>query len=389
MVAASAGLAASNALGGVEEVVWVEVDNTVGTIDQTAGVPTGLNGVRTFDLYAVVTPDTKVWVADFGYVGDYQGYDENMWTTQSVYQNEFGRDVQAPMVGSMEMFAALEFDTYVGMGMLDSKIVMNTVILGGNWSSSGFELAWYGSQYSGGVWEPAVGDEDDLLFLARVSVASDGAYGDTTGDDEWLGGWVFISGEDNDGRFGQADPKTGLFYAENAFPEPVAVIAGTNGGGGSGGAEETPDEPEPLYGDVNLDDVVDMVDLMLVQRSIGTSNSSRDVNGDGIVDAVDVAEIMEILGSSETFAGSGGGGVDDGAAEDEYANLTPKERKKLEKAQRKAEQQRLKAERKAVKADAKERKRQEKERKKADKQREKERKKAEKERKKREKQQQG
>jgi len=358
---AAAGLAVS-AQAGVEEIVWVEIDNSVGTMGDVVGEPTGLVGVRTFDLYAVVSPDTRIWVADFGFVGDHKGHDDNLWTTQSVYQHEHGGDVQMSYVGNAAVSPALEFDTYVGLGMLDSKIVMNTTILGGDWSPAMFQLAWYGAQFDGDFWMPAVGDDDGRVFLARISVESLGGYGDATGDDEWLGGRLFISGEDDRGEFGQADPESGLFLAPNAFPEPAgANIAGSNGSGpGGGGGSEAVDEA--LLYDVNGDGALDMQDLLQLQQNLGLTDGQMDFNGDGIVDALDVEMMIEMLSAPGGFQAPG---ADE--PEDPTAGMTDKERKKYEKAQRKAEKQ-------AAKAAAKEQKRLEKERRKEAKRLEKERK---------------
>lgn len=357
---AGAGLAMS-AHAGVQEIVWVEVDNSVGTMGVATGEPTGLDGVRTFDLFAIVTDDTRVWAADFGFVGTNQGFDDNMWTTQSVYQHEYGEDTQSRMVGAIETMAALEFDTYVGLGMLDSKVVMNTAILGVEWSPGMFEGAWYGSQYTADYWTPATGDEAGRLFLARISVASDGDYGEATGASEWLGGRVFISGEDDAGEFGQYEPATGLFLAPNAFPESApANVAGSNGGS-SAGVEPMPEEFDPYEGeltyDLNGDGNVDAQDLLVLQRNIGGTDGRMDFDLDGMIGASDVRMLVDAIEAEAANATDG---------------MTPKELKQYEKAQRKAEKQREKEARQAAKAAEKEQKRIEKERKKEEKRLEKE-----------------
>jgi len=361
-----AGLAVSSASAGVESMVWVEVDNSVGTVGATAGEPTGLEGVRTFDLYAVVTPDTRVWVADFGYVGVHQGYDNNMWTTQAVYQHPNGGDLQSNMIGVLSSLVALEFDTYVGMGMLDSQVVMNTAILGANWSPALFEAAWYGTQYTADAWLPAVGDAAGRLFLARISVSSAGGFGDPTGDSEWLGGTVFISGEDDLGEFGQAIPATGLFEVGNAFPTaPVAAVSGGGDGGADASDSDTPESSVP-WGDLNGDGALDSLDVLAMQQVYGSDDSSADLNEDGIVSDLDVVILLKWI--ENAAANPAPGGVD-------LSNLSPKERKKIEKQRRQAEKRRLRAERKAAKQAEKERKKLDRQRRKEEKRREKERKK--------------
>ncbi|MCB9838980.1 MAG: hypothetical protein H6813_06535 [Phycisphaeraceae bacterium] len=367
-----AGLAVSGARAGVEEVFWVEVDNSVGTVGAAAGEATGLDGVRTFDLYAIVSPDTRVWAADFGYVGVHNGYDDNMWTTQPIYQHEFGDDVRSGFVGFAPEYAAVEFDTYVGLGMLDSQTVMNTVILGVDWSPGLIKGAWFGMEYTDDEWIAAVGDDDGRLFLARISVASEGVFGEDTGDSEWLGGRVFLSGDDVDGDFGQWDPVSGLFLAPNAFDAPA----------GPAPVYQAPDEfaePEPeaanaVFGDVNDDGVADSTDLMILQRALGSTDSRFDLNRDGIVDALDVQALLPVIGRSDQSSGATAGDE----RTDELAGLSPQERKQIEKAQRKAEKERLKAEKQAAKAAAKEAQRIEREWKQAQRDAEKERKRAEK-----------
>jgi hypothetical protein len=315
-----AGLAASGVRAGVEEIVWVEVDNSVGTMGDTAGVPTGLDGVRTFDLYAVVTPDTNIWAADFGYVGVHQGFDDNMWTTQAVYQHGMGGDVQSVAIGMIADLSALEFDTYVGLGMLDSQVVMNTAILSVSWSPAMFQGAWFGTQYTADSWIPSVGDAEGRVFLARISVASDGGFGELTGGTEWLGGRVFLSGDDDEGEFGMMIAASGLFVAPNAFPVAAPTIAASDGGGW-----DEPDEgaaPEPVHGDLNGDGVVSTVDLQLMQGLLGTSSTNADLNSDGIVDAQDVGLLTGMLGDA-------GAGV--GTDDDPLAGLSPKERKQAQK----------------------------------------------------------
>lgn len=360
---AGAGLAVS-AHAGVQEIVWVEVDNSVGTMGDATGEPTGLDGVRTFDLFAIVTDDTRVWAADFGFVGTHQGFDDNMWTTQSVYQHEMGGDTQSQVAGAIRSLSALEFDTYVGLGMLDSKVVMNTTILGVEWSPGMFEGAWYGSQYTGDYWTPATGDDDGKLFLARVSVESMGGYGDATGGDEWLGGRIFISGEDDRGEFGQHDPRSGLFLTPNAFPEHApANVAGSNGGGSGNDVvvEPEPSEIDPYDGemtfDLNGDGSVNAQDLLVMQQHFGGTDGRMDFNLDGVIDALDVQMLVDAI---------------EAEAANPTDDMTPKERKQYEKAQRKAEKQREKEARQAAKAAEKEQKRLEKERKKEEKRREKE-----------------
>jgi hypothetical protein len=42
-------------------------------------------------------------------------------------------------------------------------------------------------------------------------------------------------------------------------------------------------------GDVNKDDVIDIMDALAIQKDWGTNNRSSDINFDGIVDAKDLA----------------------------------------------------------------------------------------------------
>ncbi|MCB9838981.1 MAG: hypothetical protein H6813_06540 [Phycisphaeraceae bacterium] len=420
---ACAGIAASSASAGVHGLIWVEVDNSVATIRSAAGIPTGLEGVRTFDLFAVVTSDTRVVAADFGFVGYNRGFDDNMWTTQSVYQHEDGGDAQAVGVGLLRGQEALEFDTYVGLGMIDTQIVKNTTILSMDWSPAMFQGAWYGVDFSEPDYYLAQGDDEGKLFLARISVSSEGEFGEDTGATEWLGGRVFLGGFDDHSEFGMNVAETGLFVAPNAFgyaaPPDRPAGSGRPPGADDAGSDST--EPTAAFGDVNDDGVVDPQDLLLIQQHFGESGSAYDLSGDGLVDAEDVSILMSLLenGSADIpappgLAGdlNGDGVVDSADLVEFYENnwryrvrfdlnrdglvshedlailqgligpgdasddLTPKERKQLEKEIRKLEKDRIKAQQQAAKRAAQEAKRLEREQKKLERAMEKARKQA-------------
>ena len=61
-------------------------------------------------------------------------------------------------------------------------------------------------------------------------------------------------------------------------------------------------EDEPLEGDVNGDDVVDVADISTIisvmAGSAGDSTASADVNGDGTVDVADIASVISIMAAS-------------------------------------------------------------------------------------------
>lgn len=363
---------------GVYGTVWIEVDNSVGVIGEAAGVPTGLEGVRTFDLFALVTPDTDILVADFGFVASYSSR-HSMWTTQEVYQNQYGGDTQSRAVGLLRSadIAALEFDTYVGLGMIDSQIVMNTNISGGDWSPSGFKAAWYVVPTGDFTVTPAVGDPNGRLFLARITVTSSRPFGDHEDVGEFLGGMVYLGGYDSRGDIGLSRVATGLFQTGNAFagPEPAYVGSVGNGDDANDGDDDNPSDgadtgagvddgdgaegvnqfTERYNGDLNADGVVDSKDMALMQGAFGTLNPVYDMNGDFLVEDRDLQMLLFLI---------------DGTIPESAANLTPKQQRKAQKQHEKMlknakkqidkeEKELRKAERKVIKALTKELKRQE------------------------------
>ena len=63
--------------------------------------------------------------------------------------------------------------------------------------------------------------------------------------------------------------------------------------------EFTPTTPPSLFGDINRDGVVNILDLMLVGSNLGqTGQNNADVNGDGIVDILDLVQVASAF--SET-----------------------------------------------------------------------------------------
>jgi hypothetical protein len=54
--------------------------------------------------------------------------------------------------------------------------------------------------------------------------------------------------------------------------------------------------PKPIAGDVNGDDVIDVLDALYIQTYWGTNNRSADINNDGIVDAKDLAFVERNYG---------------------------------------------------------------------------------------------
>lgn len=323
----------SMASGGVIGTVWIEVDNSVGTVGDAAGMETGLDGIRTFDLVLIVSPDTELFAADFGFAARV-GENRSMWTTQPVYQNALGGDTQSKLAGALRTtdFAALEFDTFVSLGTISTDVVQNMVILGGDWSKSGFKIAWYPRLPGSGPLITATPDEFGHITLARVSVASERGFGDYTAGDEYLGGDFFISAEDDDERIGYF-PREGVFYAGNAFDGPIpnydASVPPDVGGGDDGDdtsdvgdgvddsvvtpgpgdppIDDSVDEPEELYfGDLNFDGAVDLSDLLILQQAYGTQNPFYDLDGDRIVEERDVHIMMYLItgeGSSSLLAG--------------------------------------------------------------------------------------
>ncbi len=331
-MAIGAAACCSMASGGVIGTVWIEVDNSVGTQGDAAGMETGLDGIRTFDLVLIVSPDTELYAADFGFATR-AGDKRSMWTTQPVYQNQFGGDTQSKIAGALRTadFAALEFDTYVSLGTIRTDVVQNMVILGGDWSEARFQIAWYPQLPGSGQLITATPDEFGHITLARISVASDRSFGEYTGGDEYLGGAFYISGEDDQERIGYY-PREGIFWAGNAFHGPVPNYdTSAPGSGGDDGGDDAPDvgdgvddsvvtpgpgdppiddnvdEPEELYfGDLNFDGAVDLSDLLILQQAYGTQNPFYDLDGDRIVEERDVHIMMYLItgeGSSSLLAG--------------------------------------------------------------------------------------
>ena len=62
-------------------------------------------------------------------------------------------------------------------------------------------------------------------------------------------------------------------------------------------AEHYEQEEEPIDGDLNGDDVVNIQDIILVINVIinGTENDNADINGDGIVNILDIVQIINII----------------------------------------------------------------------------------------------
>ena len=143
LLAAGLSWCCSIASGGVIGTVWIEVDNRVGTVGDAAGMETGLEGIRTFDLFAMVTPDTSLWLADFGFASTYSEH-RSMWTNRQVYQNPFGGDVRSKSSGLLRTpeFAALEFDTYLAFGGEIAEFTEGITVNGADWSPDRFRAIW-------------------------------------------------------------------------------------------------------------------------------------------------------------------------------------------------------------------------------------------------------
>lgn len=320
---------ATSASAGVYGTVWIEVDNSVGMFGEAAGLPTGLEGVRTFDLYAIVTPDTEFFAADFGFVSGY-GYEPSMWTTQSVYQHEAGGDVRSRMVGLLRAsdFAALEFDTYVGMGSVKTDIVRNTSIFGADWSPAEFKVVWFTAPLTDTTIGQTTPDEEGRIFLARISVESQGALGEDTSADEYLGGMLFVSGRDSQYSFGTVGGGAGMLPTRNAFE-----------GSGPLFFEDLHDglvsEPGDLVGDLNFDRVIDERDLEILYSAFGTMNRMYDLTGDGLIEVSDVWKMLILIDPANTQT------ID--------FPTTAKERRKAQKRYQKTLRKAQKAEAKAEK----------------------------------------
>ena len=284
-----AGVATFGALAGVYGTVWIEVDNSVGMIGEAAGLPTGLDDVRTFDLYVIVTPDTELFAADFGYVAAY-GFEPSMWTTQQVYQHETGGDVRSHVLGLLRAtdFAALEFDTYVGMGSVKTDVVRNASIIGGDWSPVGFKIVWFTAPLSSGLIESPDSDEEDRIFLARISVESGGGFGEDTSADEHLGGMLFVVGRDSQYSFGMVSLGAGMLPTRNAFEgsEPFYFEDRHDG---------PISEPSSLAGDLNYDRVIDEKDLEILYSAFGTLNPLYDLTGDILIEQRDIWKMLVLI----------------------------------------------------------------------------------------------
>lgn len=347
LCAAGAVLPTMSAEAAVYGTVWVEVDNSEGGINEAEGVPTGLDGWRTFDLYAIVTSDTEILVADFGFVAsDSQGA-RPMWTTQEVYQNEFGDNSQSSLIGALRMpqVAALEYDTYVGLGKIDTTLVRNATILGADWNPEMFRTAWFTSVESGKPVIPAKGDEEDRLFLARITVSSASGFGDYSASGEYLGGAFYIGGSDQHGGIGLSIAQQGVFPTRNAFdgPEPlyfspVEGIENPNADPASADEEVLPtwSRRDRLDGDMNFDGVTDELDMELLLSVYGTRNPLYDLTGDLLIEQGDVL-MLNFLITGEF---------------PEFDEGTPNEQRKAARAYRKLMKQAIKAEENAEKRSA-------------------------------------
>jgi len=304
-----AGLSVSIARAGVTGAVWIEVDNSVATYGDAAGMETGLEGVRTFDLYAIMTPDTEIFAADFGFVSPAWGH-QVMRSASEIYQNPLGGDTRSTLVGKLRMqeFAALEFDTYLSMGAFEPMVVRNAFILGADWTRAGFRAAWAVPLTSDTAIEPARADADGRLFLARISVYAPGSFGDMNNASE-LGGAFFLGGRDSHGGFGMLNPDSGKFWTQNAFAGPIIqhFVSSDDGGDhsqqdtgsgspGDSGFDDGVVEPRDRFdGDMNGDGVVDGEDMAVLQGAFGTLNPVYDLNGDMLIEEHDVQMLLYLI----------------------------------------------------------------------------------------------
>jgi len=286
-----------------------------------------------------------------------------MWTTQEVYQNEVGGSGQSAIIGTLAwpLVAALEYDTYVGLGKIDTTLVRSTSILGGDWNPAMFRAAWYTTVRDGEPVIPGTPDEDNRLFLARITVSSDRAFGDYTPSEEYLGGGFYIGGGDADGDIGLWQAQRGVFQTRNAFEGPEPLLFSPVGGlprppgvVAAEGGMPTWSRRDRFDGDMNFDGVTDGRDLEELHSVFGTRSPFHDLTGDLLIDDGDIFFLTYLI---------------DGEVP-ETPELTDRElRKKFKQYQKlfkKALKDELKADKAHAKADSKSYKKMRKELKKAE-----------------------
>jgi MYXO-CTERM domain-containing protein len=109
---------------------WVEIDN--GGVSDASGAD--LTGYRTFDLYFNIgAQDALVTGVNMGYAPNPAIDDPPPFleTDGLVFNHLFGSDLQSN-AGLVAAFPALEFDTFVTFGGVDTLVVPNSVDLTGN-----------------------------------------------------------------------------------------------------------------------------------------------------------------------------------------------------------------------------------------------------------------
>ncbi len=300
VVAAVVACASAGASAEIRRMVWYEVDNAATTLVGAEGIPTNLEGYRTFDLYAICSPDTRLIVADFGIVGAYHG-GRSFWTTQEVLKV---LDNAAKPTGIhprlVELIPQMEFDTTVTMGEWGGWIVLTGDGIADSFHPRGFMLAWMApfSRVNGRDQVAQVRPVEGHILLARVTVTSSGEFGEDTSDTEFLGGTIFLAGQDAGGHFGGEDPSTGLFYVPNAFgarthvsgAPPVRAPRRPDGSSASG-VTWPPAEGQrpPSVLDMDFNGVVDARDVAYAVGRLGSRDETADIDGDGKVSALDIA----------------------------------------------------------------------------------------------------
>jgi hypothetical protein len=92
--------------------------------------------------------------------------------------------------------------------------------------------------------------------------------------------------------------KGDLFYIQNLV---AALNASSGSSGSSSSTTSTPTttpSPDPLPGDINKDNVVNILDYTLLSNAFGNSNSEADINNDGIVNIQDYVILSNNFGKT-------------------------------------------------------------------------------------------
>ena len=145
---------------------------------------------------------------------------------------------------------------------------------------------------AGRIFERSIFTIRDAVTVSGISGVSVGTFDiDRESDTEVTVELTFDGNLDSDSTLTfTAGAESIANYGGAALTADILVSTGT----------ETPPEPAPLKGDVNGDDVVNILDLVLVASVLGEAGQdlNADVNGDGFVNILDLVLVAGALGNA-------------------------------------------------------------------------------------------